>query len=498
MTNGIILAGGKGSRLGPLSAQLSKALVSIGQRPHVFHQIELLRAAGCDWITIVVSPGSQQQITDVIQRAGVQRVNVIVQEEPWGPVDALGIALTSWYVDASSDTYMLFSDTYLTEPLDRGLHTWIGEASAPTARSFCTWDSDVRRYVDRVVGSGTPVTIGAYHFADTKLTRDVVVALMRNYGTTEEVGMGPFLSCIQGDALPEQFMSWLDIGDVAALGSARRTRFIARAHHSLTLDDAGLITKRGEGDAFDTQMEWLLDQRSLPPRSANLIPELYSTTSKSYTSEYIDLPTLAELWLYWPGLPETWATILESIIQRLKRDLWWSIRSIGDVTAEDECELFVGKALRRLGEWDQTKLREALPLLSKATHYFKGAAKVRAHGDLNFNNILYSVNTGMIKLLDPRGDTFLPITYELAKLRYSYHAGFAAITHGLTSPDRGLLPQRLHEIAALDEVIARFMPLDKCTIAEACLLLAGAPLHNEREANAMFNRGKKLLEGLVA
>ena len=107
-----------------------------------------------------------------------------------------------------------------------------------------------------------------------------------------------------------------------------------------------------------------------------------------------------------------------------------------------------------------------MPLLDAVTPLFTGSVGVRGHGDLNFTNILYSARTGVFKLLDPRGDPMkIPLSYELAKLRYSYHGGFAAITHGLYDfyYDGGgepggvdLWPQRAVESDALDAVLGRF------------------------------------------
>lgn len=499
MSNGIILAGGKGSRLGPLSAQISKALVSIGQRPHLFHQIELLRHSGCKQIIVVASPSTWRQISDMLDRAGHHKVYVCVQETPRGPVDALNVA-ASYIVDEMQSTYVLMSDTYLEGDLYRGRETWFGVCPAPISRSFCAYGED-GMYVDRVVKMNEPVTIGAYHFASTVLMQRVANDVMRAHPhPTTEVGMGEFLSCIAGIEVvgEEYFPTWQDIGDVTALGKARRDRFVARAHHSLTLDDAGIITKSGAGPEFEKQIGWLQTHHALPPRTANLVPQLYGISRTSYSMEYVDLPTLAELWLYWPGKPETWAEIITSIIHRLGRDLWPAILMNGGViTPMEELGWFVNKARSRLSKWMPEKAAAVEPLLKQAEHYFQGCAAVYGHGDLNFNNILYSINTGMFKLVDPRGETRVPLSYELAKLRYSYHAGFAAITHKLITLEGELLPQRDAEIAAIDDVVEEYTNLDKMQVAEACLLLAGAPLHSTFEGHTMFYRAKDLLEQVL-
>lgn len=503
MTNGIILAGGLGSRLGPLSTQISKALVSIGQRPHVFHQIKLLRAAGCKRIIVTVSPSTEVQVSMALERAGVYDVKVATQHYARGPVDAILVAANALGSERRTHgTYVLMSDTFIEEPLERYSNTWIGEANSVVERQFCARDRE-GNYSDRVVRAGTPVTIGAYYFHDTNELVERASETMSMHGITTEVGMGPLLTQYVGRAKTITFPTWLDIGDATALAHARRTRFIARSEHKLSLDSAGLITKWGRGDQFIKQRNWLLEQAAMRDHSANLVPRIYSTLPSGYVMEYIDLPTLSELWLYWPGLPETWKQILKGIVERLEVDLWSTRQPLRTaVNPAYEAHMFVDKAFDRLSSIDHALAARHFDLLESARAVIMsmnaGSTMVRGHGDLNFNNILYSVNTGMFKLVDPRGDEFTSLTYELAKLRYSYHAGFSAITHGLMDYVTGApTPDRRSETEAMDDFLAGYVSLEKLQVAEGCLLLAGAALHSFYERKAMIARGAQLIKEIV-
>lgn len=501
MSNGIILAGGKASRLGPLSTQISKALVSIGQRPHVFHQLELLHAAGCRRVVVVTNPSTHVQVQTALHRAGHYDVKVVSQNVARGPVDAILVGLHALGAARHvHDSYVLMSDTFIEETLERSSKTWIGEARTPVgSRSFCVREDD-GTFIDKKVHMADQVTIGAYHFTDTiellgKAT-EVMAAATDKFET--EVGMGPLLSRFT-NAITEDFTTWLDIGDVSALANARRTRFIARSEHTLILDNAGLLLKRGDTEQFIAQRNWLIEQSALSAQSANLIPRIYTTTDNAYVMEYVDLPTLAELWLYWPGTPDTWAQILRSVVDRLERDLWWSVKSYNEVASPVQvASWFAGKALERLTEFDHALATRYFDLLERASEVFTSSSMVRAHGDLNFTNILYSINTGTCKLIDPRGTPFMPLSYEIAKLRYSYHAGFSAITHGLFDRETGIpMPDRTEEIAAMDAFIDGYFSLEQLQVAEGCLLLAGAPLHTKFERDAMIARGVQLITEVV-
>lgn len=510
----VILAGGLGSRLGPITAQRSKALVTIGQRPHLVHQLLLLRDAGVVETVVVVSPDTKRQVMDVVQRAGFAHgeVKFVVQVQAFGPANALLLGLeTLTELPDVTGTFMLMSDSFVDEPLLEdeiyGQGDWVGVAPAPTTRSFCYLAQD-DIYVDGVVEASELVTVGVNYFASrTDALR--CAATVANYMRAREFGeipMSEFFNAytdLRGPVVQRVMKSWLDVGDVNALAHAHRSRFISRSHHKLELNASGVLTKTSEGEAFERQTSWLLERQDMPSTRANLTPRVYdfARTSESsgwYSMEYIDLPTLAELWLYWPGRPDVWQSMLRNVLARLRENLWTG-------GSEDEPTAnvlwFVDKtrdrlAMRGLPEWHAV----AELLLDEAEEHLRHwpGTLVRGHGDLNFSNILYSLNTGMIKLIDPRGDHLVPFLYELAKLRYSYHGGFTAITHGLASPGKdsgevNLWPQRQAEIEALDDVLSAYCDMETLQVCEGCLLIAGAPLHDGAESEDMFWRGVQLL-----
>jgi|GEM_PF-5750211 len=475
MTTGVILAGGRGSRLGPLAAQISKALVSIGQRPHIIHQIELLRRNGVEQIVVVTSPDTDRQVQRVLERAGQTDVTTTIQARPLGPVDAIASGLEE-VRDRKADLLVLMADTYL--PLSTNLRitgTWAGVAPAPARRSFCMWDSDA--FTDRTADVGEEVTIGAYRFQGPSYVwgtaRDVVwdanpdVNLDVNPEFGIEVGMALFLTAMEPVAL--EIDGWMDIGDMASLARARRTRFIARAEHGLTLSNEGTLSKEGVSLRQIGRMEELDNDI----RTSSLVPTVYNRGNDWVEMDYIDLPTLAELWLYWPGEPELWREVVESVIARLERQLW---KPIYDDPYRERV-FFIDKAIAR------TTDPEIHELVHEVTPLFKGSPNVTGHGDLNFNNILYSMNTGSFKLVDPRGNVIVPLSYEYAKLAYSWN-GFAEITHHLDL-------NRYYERMEMNKAIP--MEPQKLLAAMGCLLVAGAALHDEEEAAEMLDRGAALL-----
>ncbi|MEP1150210.1 MAG: sugar phosphate nucleotidyltransferase [Balneola sp.] len=91
---GIILAGGTGSRLYPLTKVTNKHLLPIGDKPMIFHPIEKLTEVGIEEILIVTGT---DHMGDVVNLLGSGkdfgcRFTYKVQDEAGGIAQALGLA----------------------------------------------------------------------------------------------------------------------------------------------------------------------------------------------------------------------------------------------------------------------------------------------------------------------------------------------------------------------------------------------------------------------
>ncbi|MCG3172321.1 MAG: Glucose-1-phosphate thymidylyltransferase [Myxococcota bacterium] len=91
---GIVLAGGTGSRLFPLTKVTNKHLLPVGQKPMIFYPIEALTRAGIDEILIVTGT---EHMGDVVGLLGSGReygcrFTYKVQDEAGGIAQALGLA----------------------------------------------------------------------------------------------------------------------------------------------------------------------------------------------------------------------------------------------------------------------------------------------------------------------------------------------------------------------------------------------------------------------
>lgn len=90
---GIILAGGKATRLRPLTKITSKQLLPVYNKPMVFYPIQTLKKAGITDILVIVAPEYSGQFLNLLGSGHELGVNLSyeVQEEPRGLPDAFVI-----------------------------------------------------------------------------------------------------------------------------------------------------------------------------------------------------------------------------------------------------------------------------------------------------------------------------------------------------------------------------------------------------------------------
>ena len=111
---GVVLAGGAGSRLRPITYAMSKQLVPIANQPILFYGLHDLAEAGITEVAIIVSPETGPEVREAIGDGSAFGLepHFIVQDSPDGLAHALKLALP--FVDGD-DCLMYLGDNLVKQ-----------------------------------------------------------------------------------------------------------------------------------------------------------------------------------------------------------------------------------------------------------------------------------------------------------------------------------------------------------------------------------------------
>jgi len=155
---GIILAGGVGTRLYPLTLAACKQLLPVYDKPMIYYPLSTLMLAGIKEILLITTPEDQTHFKRLLgsgEKWGLQ-LSHMIQPRPEGLAQAYVLAAD--YVAASPSALILGDNIYfghgLTEALARASRQDVG------ATIFAYWVKDPQRYgVVAFDPSGRPVSI---------------------------------------------------------------------------------------------------------------------------------------------------------------------------------------------------------------------------------------------------------------------------------------------------------------------------------------------------
>jgi len=141
---GVILAGGTGSRLYPLTKIINKHLLPVGNVPMICHGIEKFREAGIKDVLLVIGKSCAGLYTELLGGGKEWGVNITykIQEEAGGIAQAL--ALAEAHIEAGERFVVLLGDNLFEDALSPYVKAY--EQQAAGARVLLKQVEDPRRY----------------------------------------------------------------------------------------------------------------------------------------------------------------------------------------------------------------------------------------------------------------------------------------------------------------------------------------------------------------
>ncbi|MCP9263545.1 Mannose-1-phosphate guanyltransferase [Dirofilaria immitis] len=222
----IILIGGYGTRLRPLTLTQPKPLIEFANKPIVFHQIEALIAAGVDTIILAVSYRTKLLEDEIAYYANYWNISIhfSLENEPLGTAGAL-LLMKNLLIDENDKPFLVLnSDIICNFPFRQMIdyhlsHQHEGtiavtKATEPSKYGVCIFDEKTKK-IDRFVEKpseyiGNNINAGLYVFSSRMLKR---IPLGRSTSMEKEI----FPQMAKAHTLYAYILNdddnfWMDIG----------------------------------------------------------------------------------------------------------------------------------------------------------------------------------------------------------------------------------------------------------------------------------------------
>ena len=141
---GILLAGGNGTRLYPLTSVISKQLLPVYDKPMIYYPLSVLMLAGIRDILVITRPEDEPMYSALLQDGGQWGVNISYATQPNPGGVAEGLLIGETFLDGSDCVYILGDNIFYGAGLSGFLRTALANNSGATCFTYSV--SDPERY----------------------------------------------------------------------------------------------------------------------------------------------------------------------------------------------------------------------------------------------------------------------------------------------------------------------------------------------------------------
>jgi len=532
---GIILAGGKADpSLCQIYGDIPTALIPIYGKPIIFHIIDKIFSLDISEIYIAVGYKSDR-VKLLVDNFYISNVKIIYVEVDYTKKPGTSLYKTLKRVK-KGEVLISLADTIIDidkESLNKG-NIVFSSVNYDRSSKWClvkkNEEENIIKFIEKKSNKNqdkNEALVGIYLLDDVSIINNSKLSFDNKDFEISE------LLKLYNNSKPLKAVSvnqWLDFGHLDKYQKSKKRLLEARSFNTLAFDDLlGTITKKSNHkEKLIAEINW---QLNLPKSLKVLSPRIldYNTNSDNpfITMEYYSYQTMTEIWLY--------ATynykILNKIIDKILEILFLFQKEKRDVSRENYQNIYIRKTDSRVQEIhkqnDKTfnlflngneegvieingKQYKSWRLLKervykKVDDFYNEDHNCLIHGDYCFSNLLYDVNSGVLRLIDPRGSWGSSengdIKYDTAKLRhsisgdydyivndlFSYKINDSEITYKVFDRDENNKVKK-----HFDTVISQKFNLDHIKLIEGLLFLSMVPLHSNSKNRQILMLAKAI------
>ena len=228
---GVILAGGSGTRLNPITLGISKQLLPVYDKPMIYYPLSLLMLAGIQEIAIITTPRDQEQFKAVLGDGSQWGVKLVYLQQPNPDGLAQAYLIAEEFLDGEKSMLVLGDNILYGDGLAVQLKRAADQQSGGTIFGYrvsdpCSYgvvgfneEGSVTSIVEKPANPDSNFAIPGIYFLDEKASqraKDVVPSARGELEITSLLEMYLGEGSLNVELLGRGF-AWLDAGTFSSL-----------------------------------------------------------------------------------------------------------------------------------------------------------------------------------------------------------------------------------------------------------------------------------------
>ena len=147
-TKGIILAGGSGTRLHPLTHSLSKQLIPVYDKPMIYYPLSILMLAGIQDILIITTPHDQQSFINLLGSGNQWGLNITYEAQPSPDGLAQAFIIGEKFIGDDNVCLVLGDNIFYGHGMDKLLENAMQKEKGASVFGYYVKDSECYGVID--------------------------------------------------------------------------------------------------------------------------------------------------------------------------------------------------------------------------------------------------------------------------------------------------------------------------------------------------------------